>query len=214
MTNVEKKKSNRKKIMFSKSALIVICLAVVLCCGIGGTLAYIVTQTRSIKNMFTAAKVDQNIEESYDGTIKSSITVTNMGDTGVYVRVKLISYRVDKSGATIGGKTEISKFTLGNDWVKIGECYYYKKPLLKNADVTSNLLGTSIELKDYSSDDKDADGGKQVIEVLSEAIQAEPKEAVTDAWGPAVANQLEDVPVADVTEKTEQLEAAADITID
>lgn len=213
MTNTEKKQPCKRRQRFSKSALSAICLALVLFCGIGGTLAYIVTKTDSIKNIFTAAKVDNTVEESYDGTIKSSITVKNTGDTAVYVRVKLISYRINDDGEAIGGAAVIPEFTLGEDWIKMGECYYYTKPLLNINDSTSDLLGTDIELTTYS----DADGGKQVIEVMSEAIQAEPKKAVEDAWGKTVADQLQSVSSTSsltADESTTSLDADTNITIE
>ena len=189
MTNIEKKQMSKRDSLFSKSALSAVCLALILFCGIGGTLAYIVTETVPIKNIFTAAKVENEVEESFDGTKKSSITVKNTGDTAVYVRVKLISYRINNDGDAIGGAAVIPEFTLGEDWIKTDGCYYYTKPLLNPDDITTDLLETDIVLTDYS----DADGGKQVIEVMSEAIQAEPKEAVEAAWGEAVADQLEAV---------------------
>ena len=34
----------------------------------------------------------------------------------------------------------------------------------------------------------DADGGKQVIEVMAEAIQSEPAEAVGEAWGVTISS--------------------------
>ena len=42
------------------------------------------------------------------------------------------------------------------------------------------LIGTSgITLSEYT----DVDGGKQVIEVMAEAIQSQPDDAVRQAWG-------------------------------
>ena len=52
-------------------------------------------------------------------------------------------------------------------------------PVAKNASPATDLID-SINLKDKYDD---ADGGKQVIEVMAEAIQSEPAEAVGEAWG-------------------------------
>ena len=43
-----------------------------------------------------------------------------------------------------------------------------------------------IELEDYGTDLSDPDGGKQVIEVMAEAIQSEPVQAVGEAWGVSI----------------------------
>lgn len=181
------KTSRKKRNMLSKSALSAICFLLILFCGIGGTLAFIVAKTDSITNVFTTAKVNLDVQESFDGTVKSEIVVNNKGDAQIYVRVKLITYRVDENGNPIGGEATIPTFTLGSNWKLIGNCYYYLAPL-GTGESTSDLLATSIELKEYD----DANGGKQVVEVLSEAIQANPLDAVEEAWGADVKKAFED----------------------
>lgn len=198
MNNFEHYKCNRKNEKhFAKMLISAISLMLILCFGIGGTLAFLATKTNSIKNTFTAAVVKEEIDESFDGTQKTSITVKNTGDTEVYVRVKLISYRVDAEDkkTVIAGDAAIDEsFELGDNWIKYEGCYYYKYPLdvLGDGNVTSNLLKTPITLKDYTEIEGDDIGGIQVIEVLSEAIQALPKTAVIEAWGRGIASQLTD----------------------
>ncbi len=200
MSNSDMKQNSRKKKIISRAALTAICLVFLLFCGIGGTLAFLIDSTGPIKNIFTAATVKNEVDETFDGTEKSAIAVENTGDTPVYVRVKLISYRikVDKDGVEtiVGGASEIPPFNLESNWFYdlTTNCYYYKKALEKKGDKTSDLLDSSIELQNYE------DGSKQVIEVLSEAIQAVPKKAVIEAWGLAVAEQLE--PVETISEIT------------
>ena len=47
--------------------------------------------------------------------------------------------------------------------------------------LTGNLLAGALPLRAYT----DADGGRQVIEVVAEAVQAVPEQAAEQAW-PAV----------------------------
>ena len=68
---------------FSKMLISAICLMLLLCFGIGGTLAYLADKTESIKNTFTAAEVEDEVKESFDGTQKTSIIVGNTGDVEV-----------------------------------------------------------------------------------------------------------------------------------
>lgn len=205
MSNSDMRQKSRKKKVISRAALTATCLVLFLFCGIGGTLAFLIDSTGPIKNIFTAATVKNEVKEKFDGTVKSEIVVENTGDTPVYVRVKLISYRikVDKDGVEtiVGGASEIPSFIAERDWFydSTTKCYYYKKVLEKTGDKTTNLLGASITLQEYE------DGSKQVIEVLSEAIQAVPKTAVTDAWGNGVAMKLEDF--------TAETEASDEITV-
>lgn len=152
---------------------------------VGGTMAYIVTHTDSIVNIFNPSKVTTDVDEDFDGTVKKNITVTNTGDINAYVRVKLVTYRVDDAGNHIGGTATIPSFTLGTGWVKYGDCYYYTQPVAPNGTTPSLVDANGITLKAYN----DADGGKQVIEVMAEGIQAGQNapddcgDAVRDAWG-------------------------------
>lgn len=166
---------------------------------VGGTMAYIVTHTDSIVNIFNPSKVTTTVVENFDGTVKKDITVTNTGDIKAYVRVKLVTYRVDDAGNHIGGTATIPDFTPANGWVKYGDCYYYTQPVERNGTTPSLVGDAGITLQRYT----DADGGKQVIEVMAEGIQAgqnAPDDcgaAVKESWGVVITSNP-----ASVTEYT------------
>ena len=168
-----------------KSLTALIALTLIICLAVGGTVAFIVTQTQAVKNTFTPADVEVDIQEVFKDNIKSSITVLNVDDTDkedvpCYIRVKLVSNIQDNDGNVLRA-APLQKFDLGNDWIDGGDgCYYYKN-VVAVGDKTSNLLaeGTSIRLTNG-----------QVVEVLAEGIQAMPKQAVIDAWGQTIANRL------------------------
>lgn len=166
-----------------KIQLLIFSLLLVATMAIGGSMAFLTTKTPEVVNTFTPAHVEPDVKEDFNGTVKSSITVQNTGDIDGYIRVKLVTYRVNNDGDHIGGTATIPSFTLGKDWVKHGEYYYYTKPVAPN-DSTGDLLGTSITLQEYT----DADGGKQAIDVMAEAIQSTPASAVTSAWNVQVVN--------------------------
>lgn len=166
---------NARKSLSAMAALILI-----ICLAVGGTVAFIVTQTQAVKNTFTPSDVTVKIEEVVQNNIKSSITVLNVDDdykedVPCYIRVKLVSNIQDNDGNVLRA-APLQKFDLGNDWIDGGDgCYYYKN-VVEVGKSTSNLLaaGTSITLKDG-----------QVVEVLAEGIQSVPDNAVEEAW-PAV----------------------------
>lgn len=148
--------------------------------AVGGTVAYLVTQDKPITNTFTPSHVNCRVEEKFDGTTKKNVNVTNTGDTEAYIRVKLVTYRVNGANQHIGGTATIPPFDPGTHWVKHNDgYYYYTLPVKPNEQPTSDLI-SSITLKDYYTD---ADGGKQVIEVMAEAIQSAPAEAIGQSWG-------------------------------
>ncbi len=166
------------------SVMVVLLLAA--CLGIGGTVAYILTQSGQVTNTFAPGKVDAVVEEVYDGADKTSIQVKNQdGTTDAFLRVKLVTYRVNDAGNHIGGTATLPVFALNTDWFEKDGFYYYTKAVAPG-DVTSNLIaeGSKITLKEYT----DTDGGKQVIEVMAEAIQARGADENGDApaklaWG-------------------------------
>ena len=147
--------------------------------AVGGTVAYLVTQDEPITNTFTPSHVNCEVTEDFNGTVKSNVNVTNIGDTEAYIRVKLVTYRVNEDRQHIGGTAIIPEFDPGTHWVKYGAYYYYTLPV-KPDERPAAVLISSITLKDSYPD---ADGGKQVIEVMAEAIQSAPAEAIGQSWG-------------------------------
>lgn len=90
-----------------------------------------------------------------------------------------MTYRVNDENQHIGGLAEIPEFTPGDRWVKYGEYYYYTKPVAPGASPAADLISSIVLTGSYT----DADGGKQAIDVMAEAIQSVPEEAVQAAWG-------------------------------
>ena len=157
----------------------VIATALLLALAISGTVAWLTTKGAPITNTFNPSKVACEVTESFNGTVKSSVNVKNTGDIDAYIRVKLVTYRTNEQGQHIGGTAELPEFTPGAGWVAYNGYYYYTKPVAPNAQPEKALID-SIELK-ASYDD--ADGGKQAIDVMAEAIQSVPEAAVKAAWG-------------------------------
>lgn len=149
---------------------------------VGGTVAFLTTQDDPVTNRFTPSFVDCSVTEQFNGTVKSDVNVANTGDTEAYIRVKLVSYRVNEEGQRIGGKADIPAFTAGKDWVPYGGYYYYTLPVDPDGGQPATDLIDRIELAKYS----DVDGGRQVIEVIAEAIQSGPAQAVGKAWGVSI----------------------------
>ena len=146
---------------------------------VGGTVAYLVTQVTPVTNTFTPSHVTCAVTEDFDRTVKSNVNVTNTGDTDAYIRVKLVTYRVNDKGDHIGGMADIPNFQRGTNWVKHSDGYYYYTLPVKPKEQPANALIDSIAL---TGSYNDADGGKQVIEVMAEAIQSSPAEAVVQSW--------------------------------
>ena len=109
----------------------------------GATLAYLITHTDPVPNWFTPAHVSCNVTEDFDGTTKKNVNVTNTGDIDAYLRVKLVTYRVNDDGQHIGGTAAIPAFTPGDGWVAYGDYYYYTYPVAPGQQPETCLLYTS-----------------------------------------------------------------------
>ena len=83
----------------------------------------------------------------------------------------------------IGGTADLPEFTPGKNWVKHGEYYYYTLPVSPGGKPDANLAEKMTLMSSY----EDADGGKQALDVMAEAIQSTPEKAVADAWGVKIA---------------------------
>ena len=162
--------------------MMVLSVVLLLALAVGGTLAWLSTKTTPVTNTFTPAEVTCKVEEDFDENTgeKTNVNVTNTGNIAVYIRVKLVTYRTNDAGEHIGGKAELPQFTLGENWVeKEDGYYYYTLPVEPNAQPKTNLANSMTLKTSY----EDADGGKQALDVMAEAIQSEPEKAVADAWG-------------------------------
>ena len=182
----EAKHLQRRRRISRKTGTLLLSLLLVITLAISGTVAYLITNSNPVKNNFKPSFVDCEVTEKFNGTTKSNVNVTNTGDTEAYIRVKLVTYRVNDEGRHIGGIATIPSFEPGANWVKYesnGEVYYYYTlPVTPNNKTASDLI-SSINLTGFYDD---ADGGKQVIEVMAEAIQSGPANAVGDSWGVSI----------------------------
>ena len=173
-----------KALRTGRLTTMVIATVLLLALAIGGTVAWLSTKGDPIINTFNPSEVACQVEESFDKTTgeKRNVNVTNTGDTTAYIRVKLVTYRTNDQGQHIGGTASLPAFTLGANWVKYGDYYYYTLPVAPEKKPEADLI-SSITLESYT----DVDGGHQAIDVMAEAIQSEPARAVGQAWGVSIA---------------------------
>lgn len=173
----------RRKRRSRKTETLLFSLVLLMTMMVGGTLAYLTMKTDPILNQFTPSQVSCTVTESFDGTNKTNVNVTNNSDIAAYIRVKLVSYRVNTAGEHIGGTAPLPSFTLGAGWVEHGGYYYYTQPVAAGGSPATNLTNRMTLAGSYS----DADGGMQVVEVMAEAIQSVPATAVQSSWGVTIA---------------------------
>ena len=163
----------------ARSSALIIALALILVLAVGGTVAYIFTQTDPVINTFTPTEAKITVDEETNNNQKTSITVVN-NSTGVpvYIRVALVANMIDKD-ENVTGPASVPEFTPGENWKEGSDGYYYYTEPVPVGESTGNLLKSPMTLSE----------NMQVV-VLADAIQAMPKDAVIDAWGQTIADQL------------------------
>lgn len=174
--------ANEKTLRTGRVTAIVMATVLLLALAIGGTVAWLSTNDTPITNTFTPSKVACEVTESFDKTtgVKSKVNVENTGDTQAFIRVKLVTYRTNDEGKHIGGTATLPPFDLGDNWVEYDGYYYYTLPVKAGDKPATNLTKSSMTLTENYPD---ADGGRQAIDVMAEAIQSVPQAAVEAAWG-------------------------------
>ena len=162
-------KLNRKK-----GILLLAAAMLILVCGVGGTLAYLATQTAQVQNTFEPAYVTSSVIEKdwKDGSlVKSNVTIKNTGNVSAYIRAAIVVTWKDAAGkTTLPEKPELgTDYTLTineSAWNKGDDGYYYcKQPVASNTE--SAVLITECKPKPYD------DGRKLCVEVIGSAIQSE-----------------------------------------
>lgn len=158
-------------------AILLLTLVLTLVCGT--VYAYMFMRTGGENVTFQPARVSCTVEETFDGTIKSGITVTNTGNVDAYLRVRLVTYWIHGEGENAGKVAAESSpwlnITPANGWLEgTDNTFYYKVPVAPGKS-TPSLFSGSITLEQK-------DGLKQVIDVFAEAIQADPATAAMQSW--------------------------------
>ena len=172
-------------------AMAVLALAVV-GVAISGVVAWL-TASGMLENTFGRGQVDVTVNEEFDGEItKKNVFVTNDGNVPVYVRAQVNIYWVDKDGNQLWDTPVVDKdykitwFDISSKWMQGDDGFYYWTEPLVTEGQTANLIKTLTDQGKYT------DGRKLVCDVAVQAIQADPADAVKEAWKPAVTDVSND----------------------
>lgn len=165
-------------------------LALTLIFSAGGTLAWLAASTEETVNTFSPAQMEIQVKEEFDGKIKKNVRVENKSETAVYIRVSLVPTWVNADGQPVAQNASLDDLTFTTElpesgWVKGDDGYYYCTSLVPVGSYTPALF-TSAVVKENRA----PDGCTMDLQVLAQAVQATPKDAVKAAWGKAVADQL------------------------
>ena len=210
---MSKNSAGRKKQIIAITAILALLCAVISCV----TLAYVFTKTTPVQNTFDGAKVDNDIEEKkFDGTTKENVSIKNTGTVKSYIRAAVIVtwVKLDESGNVTqtyaATPVENTDYTIeyenvlsdtdtdtdiSNKWIKGDGYWYYSSPVAANSN-TEVLIKACTEIDNGGTK---PEGYSLSVEIIASAIQAEPTDAVIEAWNVAVDDEGNITPHASQT---------------
>lgn len=178
------RKDSKPRFPTNKAAVLLLSMILLIGIAVGTTVAFLVARTEPIKSTFEYAKVSCEVTGS-----KENVQVKNTGDTAAYVRATyVVTWRErDVNGnvaAVVASVPDGYAYTLtenlGSGWVKGADGYfYYSLPVIPGGSTEEIRLDCAVtcpENPEYTLS----------VEVLAEAIQGEPAEAVQQAWGATI----------------------------
>ncbi len=150
------------------------------------TSAYLMARG-SVDNAFILGTVVPSVTETFDPTtgVKETVSVQNNGNAPVYIRALVLVSWQDASGATLSAQptagTDYEFTGAETGWTLGGDGYYYCTSPVQPGDSTPILV--------QKLTDKNADAGRYLcVDVIAQAVQASPAEAVGDVFPGASVN--------------------------
>ena len=161
---------------------LVLSLALLISGAIGGTVAYLITETGNVANTFEPAGVPITVSDTMieNDTKKTDVKVTNNGNVDAYIRIALVATWQDKDGIVYPGTPTLTPVPK-TGWVKCDDGYYYYTEPGKPGE------STPAAFEPISVPSGAPDSCHLVIDVLAESIQAKGVDgsdsAAKIAWG-------------------------------
>lgn len=182
----------------AKALLLIASLAVLLTVTVGSTAAWLVSKPAAVENDFVPGKVACQVLEKFGtesgASVKRNVRVKNTGNTDAYIRVLLVFTWKDDKGNIFSNKPQEGKdyqIVMDDltDWIMqksdAGVYFYYKKRVAPEEE-TRNLIESLYQIATVTGPEKGK--YKLSVDILADAVQADPPEAVADSWGVDVEN--------------------------
>ena len=178
---------SRKPKRSIKPFLIAFCVCILACAAVSGSLAWLISAPEQVVNSFTPGVVTIQVDETFDGSTKSDVSIENTGNVPAYIRVALVPAWVDDEG-NIAAKPasleleddcNIAWGKDGNgyeaDWFKGSDGFYYCKTFIKPDESTPILIKScTVKGEGHEYDFE--------LQVIASAVQSLPTSTVETVW--------------------------------
>lgn len=192
-------KSRRRQKKRNNNYIVILIVAVAAFIGgtAGITLAFL-TSRSEVSNQFTKGEVSAQVNETFQNDLKEDVSVENTGTVPAYIRAVVRVNWQDGAGNILWGKPEESTdYTMTLNLASAGNAgwvlgldgyYYYTEPV--DAGQSTGVLIDICQEENINLHQQE--GKFLVVDISAQSIQAEPSDAVLEAWASAVAGVDED----------------------
>ena len=176
----DKRKPN---IRLNRTAVLIMAVLLLLGAAVGSTVAFLTTKTNPVTNTFTYAKVSCEVTEEFTNNKKDNVQVRNTGTIDAYIRATYVVNWVDAQGNIAASDPEGYSYSLTKNldskWIEKDGYFYYTSPVAPGSSTEGSLLTCTVTYPDNPE-------YTLSVEVLAEAIQSTPDNAVQEAWGVSI----------------------------
>ncbi|MCI7013311.1 MAG: hypothetical protein MR899_06225 [Clostridium sp.] len=179
---------SRKPKRSVKPFLIAFCVCILACAAVSGSLAWLISAPEPVVNEFTPGVVTIEVDEKFDSTTKSDVSIKNTGNVPAYIRVALVPAWVDDEGNIAAKPASLEQLDndcniawgedgngYENDWFIGSDGFYYCKTVINPGDYTPILI-KSCTVKDVEHE-YDFE-----LQVIASAVQSLPTSTVGEVW--------------------------------
>ena len=190
LSPAEKAARRRKKQLIRRRRKIFLAVSSILAfvIGVGGTAAFLITNTSAVENEFTPSRVTCSVEESFSNNEKTDVTIKNTGDTTAFIRAAVIVTWQNEQGkihavVPTEGQDYIIEYAEEGDsgWKIGGDGFWYYSSAVTPGNETAVLIESC---KPVSG--KAPEGYTLHVEIIANAIQSSPYSVVDEAWDATV----------------------------
>lgn len=176
-----KKRKRKQWYYLVETVVLVVSFSAIVLVATGSNISFLMAKQDAVVNEFKPSTVTSDVVETFDNKIKSDVKIKNTGDTEAYIRAAVVvTWQNDNGEVYPKMPTVGTDYTIdfnGTDWIAAGDGYYYYKNPVAAGDVTAVLIN-----KAQPVDGKTPAGYGLNVEILGDAIQSLPVQAVENSW--------------------------------
>lgn len=177
----QEKNHKRTRKSLRKSIALLVSLLLIIGVIVGGTTAFLIATDGPLENQFKSSQVTTEVEEGFDGTTKSNVSIKNTGDTEAWIRATVVVTWQDANGnvygkAPVEGTDYDIVWESNSKWLSGGDDFYYYTSPVAPGNKTSVLINSC------TSKDTAPEGYFLTVEIIGSGIQSKPSHVFNSEW--------------------------------